>query len=158
MQKRVEGTGRHMQRSDGGALCATFQSRKGSALEDERDHETCATFVNHWWNLGEALVEPRWNLPQTFWQPKTHPPQRTRDTNETWRTLVERSAERFGSPRRICSREPKTPRNLEKFGGTWVKTWWNLGGNLAEPWWNDPRNLCAAQDGSAPENQRHRET
>ena len=103
MQKRVEGTGRQMQRSDGGALCKTFQGRKGPALEDQRDHETCAAFVNLWWNLRGTFHKP------------------------------------FGSLRRIRPREPET---LTKLG---------------EPWWNVPRNLLAAQDGSAPENQRHRD-
>ena len=29
---------------------------------------------------------------------------------------------------------------------------------FAQPWWNLPQNLLAAQDGSAPEDQRHHET
>ena len=77
-----------MQRSDGRTLCTTFQSRKGSA----------PTFVKAWWNLSETLVEPWKNLPQNLlvaqdkpsWQPKTHPPQRTRDTTklgESWWNL-----------------------------------------------------------------------
>ena len=128
----------------------------------------------------------------TFWQPKTALPQRTRDTTnlgepwwnlprnllaaqdgsapenqrhcETWRTLVEPSAEPFGSPRRICPREPETLRNLENLGGTFRGTFWQPKTDLpqrtrdttklGEPWWNLPRNLLAAQDGSAPENHR----
>ncbi len=35
-----------------------FRKRKGSAPEDQRHHETCATFVNPWWNLGGTLAEP----------------------------------------------------------------------------------------------------
>ena len=51
--------------------------------------------------------------------------------------------EPFSSPRRICPRKPERLRNLG-----------NLGKTLGEPWWN----LLAAQDGSAPENQRDYET
>ena len=35
-----------------------FRKRKGSAPEDQRHHETCATFVKPWWNLDGTLVEP----------------------------------------------------------------------------------------------------
>ena len=35
-----------------------FRKRKGSAPEDQRHHETCATFVKPWWNLGGTLAEP----------------------------------------------------------------------------------------------------
>ena len=63
-----------------------FRKRKGSAPEDQRDHETGATFVKPWWNLLETLVEPPGNLGGTFcgtfWQPKTDLPQRTRDTTK----------------------------------------------------------------------------
>ena len=69
-------------------------------------------------SLGGTLVKPWWNL---------------------GRTLVERSADFFGNPRRICPREPETPRNLEWNSGTMVKPWWNL-----------LRNLLAAQDRRAP--------
>ena len=33
-----------------------------------------------------------------------------------------------------------------------AKPWWNHGETFAEPWSNLPRNLLAAQHGSAPEN------
>ncbi len=59
-------------------------------------HQAPLRSVGPWWNLGGTLVEPRWNLGgtsvkprwtfhRTFWQPKKDP---------------------FGSPRRICPREP----------------------------------------------------
>ena len=38
--------------------------QNGSAPEDHKDHETCATLVKPWWNLGGALAEPWWNLPR----------------------------------------------------------------------------------------------
>ena len=49
---------------------------------------------------------------------------------------MEPSTEPFGSPRRIWLREPGTPRNLEKLGGTLVAPWRNLGGTLMKPWGN----------------------
>ena len=64
------------------------------------------------------------------------------------------NAEPFGSPRRICPKKPKTPRNLKNLGETSAKPWWNLGETVLEPWWNLPRNLLSAQDGSAPETHR----
>ena len=70
--------------------------------------------------------------------------------------------EPFGSPRRICPREPETPRSLgETFRGTFWQPKTDLPqrtGDTTKPWWNLPRNLLAAQDGSAPENRRHHET
>ena len=41
-------------------------AQNASAPEDPRDHETCATLVKSWWNLGETLVEPWWNLPRNL--------------------------------------------------------------------------------------------
>ena len=116
-----------MQRGDGGALRRTLSNPKG-----QRDHETCANFVKLWWNLGETkLGEPGWNLGET---------------------LVEPSAEPFGSPRRICPRKPERPRSLSNLGTTLAKLWWNpggthgggtLGGTLVEePWWKPWWNLA----------------
>ena len=73
-EKRVEGNGDKCKEVMGEPCAEPFRKRKGSAPEDQRDHETYATFVKPWWNLGETWVEP--------------------------------SAEPFGSPRRICPREP----------------------------------------------------
>ena len=65
-----------------------------------------------------------------------------------WWSLGQPSTEPFktqpcGSPRRTCSREPET------------RETWRV---LVEAWWNLPWNLLAAQDRSAPEDQRHHET
>ena len=82
------------------------RKRKGSAQEDQRDHETGATFVKPWWNLLQNfLAAPDGSAPEN----QRH--------HETWRTLMkpwwnlggtlaEPYAEPFGSPRRICPREP----------------------------------------------------
>ena len=47
---------------------------------------------------------------------------------------------------------------LEEPWCTLAGTLVGLGETSVQPWWNLPRNLLAAQDGSAPENQRHHET
>ena len=60
--------------------------------------------------------------------------------------------------KRICPRRPERSRNLRNLGGTLVHPCWNLGGTSVQPWWNLPRNLWAAQDGSAPENHRESES
>ena len=92
---------------------------------------------------------------EVFGEPKnllggeSHLPQRTQEDKgvtkleEPWwnlgAPLLEPSTEPFGSPRL-------------------AQPLWNLGETSVQPWWNLPRNLLAAQDGSAPENQRHHET
>ncbi len=96
---------------------------------------------------------PRWETNDMQISPKNTP------TATTWWVAFcgmevygwHDNAEPFGSPRRICCRKPKTPRNLKNL-------WWNLAGKLVEPWWNLPRNLLAAQGGSAPENHRESES
>ena len=55
--------------------------------------------------------------------------------------------EKWWPQKRICASRPERSRNLRNLGGTSVKPWRNL-----------LQNLLAAQDGSAPENQRHHET
>ena len=115
-----------------------------AAQGNQRHHEAWRTLVEPcllelWRNLGGTFRG-------TFWQPKMDLAQGTRDTTkfeEPWwnlacwnfcGTLVEPSAEPFGSPRWIWPREPETPQSLKNLGGTL------LAGTLAEPWWNLPRN------------------
>ena len=44
-------------------------------------------------------------------------------------------------PRRICPKEPKTPRNLENLGETLVEPWRNLGGTFRGTFWQPKRDL-----------------
>ena len=75
--------------------------------------------------MGEPSTEPF-----EFWHSKTGLPQKTREIMklaQPWWNLGEPStepfeAEPFGSPRRICPREPETPRNLKNLGGTFRRT------------------------------------
>ena len=130
MRKGVEGTRRQMKRSDGGTLRRTLSETKGMRPENRSDHETCATFMKPWWNLGETLVEPWWNFPQNLLPAQDGSAPENQRHHETWRFLVqpwrnpgEPSADPFGSPRRISPREPETPRNLENLGATLVEPW-----------------------------------
>ncbi len=134
--------------------------QNGFAPKDKRE---ITKFAEIGWNLGGTSVKPWWNLDwwnlprnffRTFWQPKTiqngRAPENQRD-NETCATLVEPSAEPFGSPRRSAPED-------QRDNATLVKPWWNLGETLVKACCNLPQNLLAAQDGFAPEDQRHHET
>ena len=110
MQKKTEGTRRQTQRSDGRLKRSRNLRNLGEALVEP-------TSMKPWWNLPQNLLaaqgwicprEPEtpretwWNLGGTFvkpWWNLAH-----------GRTLVEPSAEPFGSPRWICPREPQRVR------------------------------------------------
>ena len=108
-----------------GTLQSTFWEAKVICCKDPRRQtrhfapRPLLCLMKPWWNL----VKPWWSLGQPSTEPfKTQP---------------------CGSPRRTCSREPETR-----------KTW----RVLVEAWSNLQWNLLAAQDRSAPEDQRHHET
>ena len=96
---------------------------KGICPEDQKDRETCATFVKRRCNLRESLVEPsteHFGSPkQALWQPRgicPREPETTKLGGNLGRTLVEPSAQPFGSPRQIQrtreSLKAILPRNL----------------------------------------------
>ena len=66
------------------------------------------------------------------------------------------NAEPFGSPRRICPRKPKTPRNLNNLGGTTKleEPWWNLDGTFRGTLWQPktdlPQRTIESESNSAP--------
>ena len=69
--------------------------RNGSAPVGQRDHETCATLVKPWWNLGETLAE---SSAEPFSSPRRICP---REPKTPW------NLKNFGGgPRRVCPREP----------------------------------------------------
>ena len=81
-----------------------------------------------------------------------------KDAKKSWRNWETHAKKWWGGPLRnlseskgICPRRRERSRNLRNLRESLVEPGWSLGGTSVEP----STNLLAAQDASAPENQRH---